>query len=361
MFEYEAKISSAFQDKKEGSVEWSSPSNIALVKYWGKRHYQLPENPNISFSLDKSRTFTRIDYRINLNAGLKWNFKFEGKKAPEFESRLGKFLIRIKEYLPYLEHLHLYINSYNTFPHSTGIASSASAMSALALGLLDIGIENGKEHVYSADFFQKASFLARIGSGSASRSVYPFFSIWGATDVLKDSSDEYASALNLEKSSFFCGLKDAIHIVSSEKKHVSSSIGHDLMNTNPYSTLRYSHARKNLNAIVKAIHEENKREFIRITENEALSLHGLMMSSEPGYILIKKGTIEIINQIREFREATGSFITFTLDAGPNVHVIYHDKDKEQIEEFIKRELQLYTENNKIIWDGIGNGPQKIPL
>jgi diphosphomevalonate decarboxylase len=359
MFEDEQKLSMNLWNNPEGVTEWSSPSNIALVKYWGKRSYQLPENPNISFSLEKSRTITRVNYKINKEGGFKWKFLFEGKPAPEFEPKLNTFFNRLVDYLPYLSYLELDIYSENTFPHSTGIASSASAMSALSLCLLDIAKGTGRNEKYDKNFFRKASFISRIGSGSASRSVFPGFSIWGASDYLEESSDDYATGLSLDKTSFFMGLKDAIHIVSSLKKDVSSSIGHDLMKTNPYATMRYQHARENLQILIHAILNEDKNDFIRITENEALTLHGLMMSSEPGYVLIKNGTIEIINRIRSFRQSTGNFITFTLDAGPNVHVIYHEKDERKVASFINDELKKFTENGRIIRDGIGTGPQKL--
>jgi len=84
-----------------------------------------------------------------------------------------------------------------------------------------------------------------------------------------------------------------------------------------------------------------------------------MMSSQHGFILIKSGSINIINKIRQYREETGRFITFTLDAGPNVHVLYHAGDEVEIKEFIRSNLQEYTEDGKIIWDEAGKGPEKI--
>lgn len=360
MFDSEKKIASEIRQGQEGMVKWSSPSNIALVKYWGKAEGQVPRNPSLSFSLEQSRTITEVSYVVRKERGLSREFYFEGSKASGFEQKLDNFFNSIQQYLPYLDRLHLEIKSSNTFPHSAGIASSASSMCALSLCLLDIGRELGTATAKD-DFYKKASFLARLGSGSASRSVYPGFTLWGYTSVLPGSSNLYATRFELDISSFFNGLKDAIVVVSSAKKQVSSSVGHDLMNHNPYAGRRYEHAEENLEKLILAIRNEDKDEFIRITENEALTLHGLMMSSDPGFILLKNGSIEIIRKIREFRKVTGVFISFTLDAGPNVHVIYHDQDHEIIEDFLKNELAQFAENENIIYDIIGSGPQKITI
>jgi len=361
MFNVDKHIATSLISGTEGKVKWSSPSNIALVKYWGKRKNQIPENPNLSFSLEEARTITGIKYRVKKESELSWEFSFEGNRVPGFEPKLKYFFDTVIAYVPYLNRLHFEISSTNTFPHSTGIASSASAMSAMALNILDIGNRLNVENDDPELFFRKASFLARLGSGSASRSVFPGFSVWGSTDMIKGSSDEYASELKLEEGSYFNDIRDAILIVSSEKKDISSSLGHNLMKTNPYATFRYQHARENLHHLIRAIEREDKEAFIRITENEALTLHGLMMSSEPGYILLKRGSIEIIRKIREFRKTSGLFVTFTLDAGPNVHLLYHAKDHSLINTFVENELAGYLENRKIIWDRLGNGPLKIPV
>ncbi len=358
MFTKEKETIRNLKPGAEGKVEWSSPSNIALVKYWGKRENQLPENPNLSITLSESRTITRVEYSVTGNKEIEWEFMFDGSPARDFEPKLALFFERVNPYLPYLNNLKLKISSRNTFPHSTGIASSASAMSALALCILDIAYQIESNHKVSEEFRKKASFISRLGSGSAARSVFPGFSVWGSSEQIENSSDDFATGLHIKEKSFFKGIQDAIIIVSGEKKKVSSTLGHGLMKTNPYATLRYQHARENLEQLIKAINSEDLDEFIRITENEALTLHGLMMSSQPGYILLKKGSIEIIDKIREFRETTGAFLTFTLDAGPNVHLLYHQRDHKLIDEFLREEIIAYADKGKIIQDRIGKGPEK---
>ena len=151
-----------------GKSSWRSPSNIALVKYWGKRENQIPANPSISFTLNSCFTTTLVSYEKlkEKQHQFSFDFFFEGSPKEEFKPKIQTFLSRIEVYLPFLKEYHLVIESSNSFPHSSGIASSASGMSALALCLMDM--EKEQNPTINPDFFnQIASFLARFGSGSA--------------------------------------------------------------------------------------------------------------------------------------------------------------------------------------------------
>ena len=333
-------------------VSSRSPSNIALVKYWGKRHFQLPENPSISFTLSKSFTETEIEYRYKPEKGISFDFYFDGKENREFGGRIGKYLSVLRLFFPFIENLHLKIMSRNSFPHSSGIASSASAMSALALCICSIEKQMFGTLQDENKFLQKASFMARLGSGSAARSVWPGFVVWGKTDAVAGSSDELATPLSVKSSDSFSGIKDAILITSPGKKKISSSAGHGLMEKHPFAEARYRQANENIVLLIKALKEGNKSEFIKIVENEALTLHSLMMSSNPGFTLMNEKTWKIIDEIRSYRETTGRFIAFTLDAGPNVHLLYSEKDKTEIREFIEQKLVAFCDNGYWIDDGI---------
>jgi len=340
-------------------VGWRSPSNIALIKYWGKKANQIPQNPSFSFTLSKSFTETTIEYSWHSENNLKLDFNFEGKINILFAQKVEDYLRSITCYLPFLTHLYLKIESSNSFPHSSGIASSASSMSALALCLAEM--ENDIFHSLRdpEDFYRKASFLARLGSGSAARSVYGGFVVWGKDGIEKDSTDEAGVPYKVISNNTFLSLKDAILVTSLEEKKVSSSKGHGMMNVHPYSEARVQQANSNLKALDAAIISENDQKFICIIENEALSLHALMLSSDPGYNLLNHNTWQIINQIRDFRKKTGLFIAFSLDAGPNVHLIYKQQNSDTIEKFIQEELMNYCDNGYWIDDKIGSGPVKI--
>ena len=137
----------------KNSVCWSSPSNIAIIKYWGKKNNQIPLNPSLSFTLSKSKTETRIDWEI-LNPSSRFNieFTYEGKARPEFEPKIENLLFQLLAECPWLHSVHLKIDSKNTFPHSGGIASSASSMSALALCLVSIENEMNQQKLSPEEF-----------------------------------------------------------------------------------------------------------------------------------------------------------------------------------------------------------------
>jgi len=341
----------------EGSTSWISPSNIAIVKYWGKRPGQIPANASLSLTLSKAHTETSVSF--SYDRAIKeprLEFKFEGKPQEQFEKRIKKYILEIREFLPWLNHTKLSIDSSNNFPHSSGIASSASAMSALALTLCDI-----EEKMYgrktSHDFMKKASFLARLGSGSASRSVYGNMAEWGMTACRKESSDEYAIPVTGIHDDLLM-LRDSILIIEAGKKKVSSSFGHDLMKSNPYAKLRFEAAEENMQRLCSVITGGDIGQFIDIMENEALSLHAMMMTSSPGFILMKPNSLKAIELIREYRRESGASLGFTLDAGANVHVIYTMKSESKVEKFIDSELKPLCENGLVIHDEMGSGPER---
>ena len=345
---------------KENKVSWRSPSNIALVKYWGKKENQIPSNPSLSFTLSESYTETSIIYKEkNLTDNISLEFLFEGEKNMKFQNKIKKFLKQITVYFPFLDNLHFKINSKNSFPHSAGIASSASSMSALALCLCSIEKKHFASLNSDNEFFTKASFIARLGSGSASRSVFPYIATWG--EIIKNpvSSDEYASILPFEIHQKFKHYKDAILIVSKKEKKVSSTAGHKLMYNHPFANQRFAQARSNLNDLLEVLKSGNEDKFIEIVENEALTLHGLMMSSNPGFILMQANTLIIIDKIRDYREKTGLKLCFTLDAGPNIHLLYSENDYSEVEKFINSELIQYCEDDFWISDKIGKGVVEI--
>jgi len=337
----------------QGKVGWQSPSNIALVKYWGKRGKQLPQNPSISFTLSECCTETFVQYEKADLFGFK--FFFEGQENPAFGAKIEKFLLDNQAFFPFINQLNLKVESRNTFPHSSGIASSASSMSAFVMCLL--GIEN--QLVGKQFDFQKASYFSRLASGSAARSVYPKMALWGATDCYKGSSDEHAVSLENDIHPVFKTFRDSILIVSGEAKSVSSRAGHGLMEGNPYAPARYAQANENIKNLLLALKSGDLDTFINITESEALQLHALMMCSNPSFILMKPNTLRIIEEVRNFRNETHIPLCFTLDAGPNVHLLYPDHLADRVGDFIKDVLLYYCVENQFIADYVGNGPKRL--
>jgi diphosphomevalonate decarboxylase len=343
-----------------GTIKWQSPSNIALVKYWGKHGNQLPRNPSISITLRESVTTTEIEYQLISKAdGLSLDFYFEGKPAREFAERIGQFLNKQTRKYPWLNQVQLTIKSSNTFPHSSGIASSASAFSALALCLMSVAEILDDNKMTKSDFYRSASELARLGSGSASRSVYGGYVVWGAHGNYPKYSDHYAVPITTPIHKVFDNYHDAILIVSGEKKKVGSTAGHNLMEGHAFAKARYEQANNNLVSMHNVLETGDLEKFVEIVENEALSLHGLMMSSNPGYLLMKYNTIQMINIIRDFRASTKVPLCFTLDAGPNVHLLYPDQYNKEVIQLIHSELLPLCDNRRWIDDGLGSGPVRI--
>lgn len=346
-------------DQVKGEVSWKSPSNIALVKYWGKFGIQLPRNPSLSFSLKESYTQTSIHYQKARSIPVR-SFFFNNTPQEKFANRIWKYIHSLEDIYPFLAELDLNIETQNSFPHSAGIASSASAMSAMALCLVDLESKIYGNPKNETEFMKKASYLARLGSGSAARSVYPGFSIWGMAKTIDESSDnKFAVPYNLNIHPNFVHLKDAILIVDSGEKEVSSSAGHGLMNDHPFAEDRLLQANNHLKELADALHFGDKDTFIKVVESEALSLHGLMMSSNPWFILMKPESLEIIRKVKAFREQTGCFICFTLDAGPNVHVIYSEENESEIVRFIDNDLKPLCHQSKVIFDEMGDGPKNL--
>lgn len=318
-----------------GKVVWKCPSNIALIKYWGKKGHQIPLNPSLSMTLKNSHTITELSWEKG--SGL--SFYFEGKENEAFKRKIGSYL----DSLPYtfLKDYHFTIKSENTFPHSAGIASSASSMGALGLCLSSF-INNKMDQ----EFFNNASNLARLGSGSACRSIYGNMTSWG------DVSDQYATPIeNLHQN--FIGMKNSILIVDRGVKEVSSTGGHALMNNHPCREERPKEAYRNFKMLKDALLNGDLDTFGRLTEQEALNLHGMMLTSTPSFILMRPKTLSLIEEIRDFRKKTGLNLYFTLDAGPNIHLLYPSFQAEEILEFVKG-LDV-----EVIFDEMGDGPLQL--
>ena len=331
---------------KDIEVFASCPSNIALIKYWGKYEGQIPANPSISFTLSNCKTETKMIFR----SGEKFSVKtfLAGKEETKFSEKIEKYFRSIEKYLPWILQGSFVIETENTFPHSSGIASSASGFGAIAKCLMEM------DKAFSGkDFFdvKKASFLARLGSGSACRSVYDGLVVWGKVNEVEGSSDLYAVKYpNEEIHPIFRDFNDYVLLIHEGQKSVSSTVGHGLMNTNPYAERRFQEARENFVPMKEILKSGDLQAFMKLVEHEALTLHAMMMMSDPAFILMQTGTLQVINRVWEFRKETNLPLFFTLDAGANVHLLFPSEKKAEISNFIETELLRYTQNGGIVRD-----------
>jgi diphosphomevalonate decarboxylase len=349
-------------DPEDGyHVGWQCPSNIALVKYWGKTGNQVPMNPSLSITLDGSVTKTLVHARRKENRkdAAQLKYIFEGKENEAFREKILVFIKNQSSEFPFLQDYDLEMESSNTFPHSAGIASSASSMGALALCLLSLDslITGKKLNIHT--FLKKASHIARLGSGSASRSLYGEYVLWGKLSMIPKSGNLSAIPLPVKPNPVFANLQDSILVIDQSEKPVSSRAGHEKMYNHPFRKGRIFQVDKNLRQIINALGTGDWNAFSNAVENEALTLHGLMMSSDPGILLIQPNSLKAIEKIRAFRTRENIKITFTLDAGPNLHLLYPEEDAQVVRKFISQELTELCVNNYVIYDRIGHGPVQI--
>ncbi|MCT4305678.1 diphosphomevalonate decarboxylase [Elizabethkingia anophelis] len=331
------------------TVTESCPSNIALIKYWGKYENQIPANPSISYTLNHCRTNTTMEFSEGEDFSVQTFLA--GNEELKFAEKIEKYFKNIEQYLPWILKGKYVIRTENTFPHSSGIASSASGFGAIAKCLMQLdAIFSGNTSEEEA--LKKASFLARLGSGSACRSLYNGLVVWGNTKEVEGSSDLYAVQYpNDEIHPVFKKFNDWVLLIHEGEKSVSSTVGHGLMKTNPYAERRFQEAYENFAKLKNILKTGDLEGFIKLTEHEALTLHAMMMMSDPAFILMKTGTLEVINKIWDFRRITGLPLFFTLDAGANVHLLFpNDIESDKIKIFIQQELLPFTQKGGVVKD-----------
>ncbi len=331
------------------TVAESCPSNIALIKYWGKYENQIPANPSISYTLNHCRTNTTMEFSEGENFSVQTFLA--GNEELKFAEKIEKYFKNIEQYLPWILKGKYVIRTENTFPHSSGIASSASGFGAIAKCLMQLdAIFSGNTSEEEA--LKKASFLARLGSGSACRSLYNGLVVWGNTKEVEGSSDLYAVQYpNDEIHPVFKNFNDWVLLIHEGEKSVSSTVGHGLMKTNPYAERRFQEAHENFAKLKNILKTGDLEGFIKLTEHEALTLHAMMMMSDPAFILMKTGTLEVINKVWDFRRITGLPLFFTLDAGANVHLLFpNDIESDKIKIFIQQELLPFTQKGGVVKD-----------
>ncbi len=297
-----------------------APSNIAFTKYWGKHgdeKLNFPNNNTISMNLSACKTKTTVEFSENLKEDF---LKINGEVASEKETkRASAHLDHIRKLAGI--NLAAKVYSENSFPKGAGIASSASAHAALAVAGAKAAGLNLSE--------QELSCLARLGSGSASRSVPDGFVEWVAGDS-HENSFAYSIALpNHWK------ILDLIAIVSEGEKKVGSTEGHHLAQTSPLYPSRLSHMKEHNDKVRKALLEKDFDAMGKIIEKDSLSMHAVMISSEPSIRYWNFASLKLMNEIESWR-AQGIKAYHTFDAGPNPHIITLPEFREEILSRLKK-------------------------
>ncbi len=298
-----------------------APVNIALSKYWGKRDtvLNLPMNGSVSISLPGLGTETKIS--------LKPTAKISSPPPPIDHITLnGKmlkasdpFCIRLRTFLDLFrpENHIFHINTHNTVPTAAGLASSASGYAALVLALNDL---------YQWQLTpQKLSLLARLGSGSASRSLYSGFALWHK-GIQADGLDSYAEPIETQWPELCVGLVK----INVQQKPISSTTGmQNTVNTCDLYQAWPQQAEKDMQTILKAIKQKNFEQLGQTAEHNALSMHATMMATWPPIVYWQPESLAAMQTVWQLRQQ-GVTAYFTMDAGPNLKLLFLETQKPAI-------------------------------
>lgn len=287
--------------------------NIAFIKYWGNRDddLRLPANPSISMNLDGLHAETTVTWSDELTADtLTLNGTLETGTACD---RVTAHLNILRQRLPITQYAA--VESQNNFPTGAGIASSAAAFAALtAAAVAAAGVEMSERELTT---------LARMGSGSAARSVPGGFVEWHTGASHKESyAESFAPADHWD-------IVDVIAVVSRAHKQVGSTAGHRSAATSDLQGARIAGAEDRFETCKQAILDRDFAAFAEVVEHDSNLMHAVMMTSRPPLFYWLPPTLTIMDQVRRWR-AEGLQVCYTLDAGPNVHCICVRKDAERV-------------------------------
>lgn len=303
------------------TAEAFAPVNIALAKYWGKRNRELnlPQNSSLSISLPEIGTHTRLTLidgpdSVTLN----------GDPAPQqFAERLSAFLDLFRP-----EGCGFAVKTHNTVATAAGLASSASGFAA-AVKALDALFQ------WQLDA-RTLSMLARIGSGSASRSLYSGFALWhkGMRD---DGLDSFAEGLSETWPALRIGFLEVTH----RQKPISSTAGmQQTVNHCPLYTSWPPFAEESVHKIRRAITTQTLTELGQLTEHNALTMHATMIATQPPVLYWQPESIIMMQAVWAVR-AEGLPVWLTMDAGPNLKLIFEVSAEEVLLERFPQ-LKVFT-------------------
>ncbi len=299
--------------------------NIALIKYWGNRDdaLRLPANGSLSMNLAGLETMTTVTFSPALKED---EFYLNGApQAGPARERVSAHLDRLRQ-MAGLD-LRARVGSHNSFPAGVGIASSASAYAALTLaGAAAAGLSLSEREL---------SAIARLGSGSACRSIPAGFVEWQAGASHADSF-----AFSIAPPSHWA-LVDVIAVVSQAPKAVSSTEGHALAKTSPLHSAQAASAPERLRRCREALLARRFAGLAEVVEADSNLMHAVMMTSTPPLFYWEAGTLEVMKAVRAWR-ASGLPVCYTVDAGPNVHCLCPAEAASEVERRLRAELNVNT-------------------
>jgi diphosphomevalonate decarboxylase len=296
-----------------------SCSNIALIKYWGNTDdaLRLPASGSISMNLDGLTTRTTVEFRDDL---LTDKVVLDGR-----EISAGPALDRVSRHLDHVRKLagtsmRGLVVSASNFPSGTGIASSASAFAALSLAATAaLGLKLTEREL---------SALARLGSGSASRSIPTGFVEWYAARTHEDS---YAESI---APAHHWDLVDIVAIISKAHKTTGSTEGHTIAATSPLQSARVATAPERLKRCREALLSRDFDALAEVVELDSNVMHAVMMTGTPALFYWQPTTLALMEAVRDLRRQ-GIGVCYTIDAGPNVHCLCTPEAAPAVYEFLQ--------------------------
>ncbi|MFZ2095652.1 MAG: diphosphomevalonate decarboxylase [Anaerolineales bacterium] len=287
--------------------------NIALIKYWGDmdQNLHIPANGSISMNLAELHTGTTVSFDPSTPHDRLW-INGEENMGNSLE-RVSSFLNRVRQMAGIATFAT--VDSQSNFPMSAGLASSASAFAALSLAASRAAGLRLDE--------RELSRLARIGSGSACRSIPGGFVEWQAGH---NDEDSYAYSIVPPE---YWDLVDCIALVSQEEKTISSSTGHSLASTSPIQSVRLADTPRRLKLCREAIIERDFDKLAEVVELDSNLMHTVMITSSPPLLYWQGTTVTIMQAVQSWRKA-GLQVCYTIDAGPNVHVLCRSGDERTV-------------------------------
>jgi len=313
-------------------------ANIAFIKYWGQRDAELnlPANSSLSMNLDRLTTVTTVEFSPDYDADV---IILDGREERgESRQRIVAHLDRVRAMARLRARAR--VISENSFPTGAGLASSASGFAALSLAASKAaGLELSEREL---------SILARFGSGSACRSIPGGFSEWTAGT---SSEDSFAKQIAPPE---HWDLRDVIAIVSRAHKRVGSTEGHIRAPTSHFYQARVASVADRLAEAKAALLEKDLASLGPLIEEDAVSMHAVMMTSRPPIYYWLPSSIQLIHEVQNWR-AERLEAYFTFDAGPNVHLICQAADQAEVE----RRLESIEGVLEVIVSGPGPGARVI--
>lgn len=295
-----------------------APANIAFIKYWGKADdaLRLPLNSSISMNLSACTTTTTVEFSEKYQQdSIK---SIDGEFSEEEVSRVIKHLDRLREKAQKSDRAK--VATKNSFPKSSGIASSASGFAALTVAAVEaLGLTLSEKEL---------TILARIGSGSACRSIPDGFVEWQKG---KNSQTSYAYSLYPEN---HWDLLDIVVVVQTAQKKIGSTAGMDNIRTSPFWNRRLRDMPDIIKTVKIALAAKNFRMLGEIIEEETINMHAVMMTQNPPLYYWNGVTMEIIRSVSDWR-SQGIPVFFTIDAGPNVHLVCEAKDEAAVTQKVR--------------------------